>query len=92
MDDKLQDMLKYIRLYELLKNWDPYLSLATKQNWSHDRLLNHIIEEEYRLKKQNSTRMRLARAKIPEKLVMETFPFDKQPKLNKKKVLSIYGS
>lgn len=90
MDDKLTNMLKYIRLHGLLKNWEAYLSEAKKQNWSHDQLLNHIVVEEYRLKKENSTRMRLSRAKIPEKLVMETFPFDKQPKLNKHKVLSIY--
>jgi DNA replication protein DnaC len=36
--------------------------------------------------------MRLSRAKIPEQFVIETFPFDRQPKLNKKKVLSIYDS
>ena len=36
--------------------------------------------------------MRLNRAKIPEQLVMETFPFDQQPHLNKKKVLSLYDS
>jgi len=92
MDDKLANMLKHLHLHGLLKNWDSYLSEATQRNWSYDQLLTYIIEEQYRLKKENSTRRRLARAKIPEKLVMETFPFDKQPKLNKQKVLSIYDA
>ncbi len=36
--------------------------------------------------------MRLLRSKIPEMLVMETFPFRRQPKLSKKKVLAIYDA
>ena len=92
MDEQLIGRLKYIRLSGLLTNWDKYLVLARKGNFSHTRLLKHIIEEEYRIKKENSRKMRLVRAKIPEEFVMETFPFDRQPNLNKKKVLSIYDS
>jgi len=92
MNEQLAGILKYIRLHGLLKNWDNYLSEATKQKWSYDQLLSYIIEKEYRLKKENSVRVRLSRAKIPEKLVMETFPFDKQPKIDKGKVLAIYDT
>ncbi len=92
MNEQTASMLKYMRLHGLLKNWDSYLSEATKQNWSYDQLLTYIVEEEYRLKKENSARVRLSRARIPEKLVMETFPFDKQPKMDKRKVLTIYDA
>jgi len=92
MDEELIKMLKYIRLSGLLTNWDHYLKIAQKGDFSHVRLLKYVVEEEYKIKKENSRKLRLNRAKITEKLVMETFPFDKQPKLNKKKVLSIYDS
>jgi len=92
MDEKIVEMLKYVRLWGLLANWDAYIEMARKGNFSHPRLLSYIIEEEYKLKKENSRKMRMSRAKIPEELVIETFPFDRQPKLNKKKVLSIYDS
>lgn len=92
MNDEFITMLKYLRLGGLLENWDRYLEVARKGNFSHVRLLQYIIEEEYKIKKDNSRRLRLARAKIPEKYVLETFPFKRQPKLNKKKVLSLYDS
>ncbi len=92
MNEELIKMLKYIHLTGLLANWDRYLSLAQEKNFSHVRLLEYIIEQEYSRKKENSKRLRLQRAKIPEQLVMETFPFKRQPKLNKKKVLAIYDS
>jgi DNA replication protein DnaC len=85
-------MLKYVRLWGLLANWDGYIEMARKGSFSHPRLLSYIVEEEYKLKKENSRKMRMSRAKIPEEFVIETFPFDRQPKLNKKKLLSVYDS
>lgn len=92
MDEELIKMLKQLRLPGLLANWDQYLVMANKGNYSHARLLKHIINEEYGIKKENSRKSRIARAKIPEKYVIETFPFNKQPKLSRKKVLNIYDS
>lgn len=92
MDDELIKMLKYIRLTGLLENWDRYLSTAQKGNYSHVRLLRHIIEQEYRLKTENSQKLRLTRAKIPEKYVIETYPFARQPKLSKKRIVNLYDS
>lgn len=90
MNNELIKKLKYLRLRGLLENWDRYLEVASQSNFSHPRLLEYIICQEYDIKKQNSRRLRLNRAKIPEKFVIETFPFDRQPKLNKKKLLGIY--
>ncbi len=92
MDEQVIEMLKYIRLWGLLANWDRYVEMAREGNFSHVRLLKYIIEEEYKIKKENSRKMRLSRAKIPEKFVMETFPFVRQPNLNKKKILNLYDS
>jgi DNA replication protein DnaC len=92
MDEELIKMLKYIRLPGLLANWDHYLATAAKGNFSHARLLNHVIREEYNIRKENSRKMRICRAKIPEKYVIETFPFKKQSKLSRKKILNIYDS
>lgn len=92
MDEQITEKLKYIHLWGLLANWDRYLEMARKRNFSHVRLLKYIIEEECTIKKENSIKMRLARAKIPEKFVMETFPFDRQPNLNRKKILNLYDS
>jgi len=90
MDEQLEQMLKYIRLGGLLTNWDSYLTTAQKSNYSHARLLKYIVEQEYKIKKENARKMRLARARIPEKYVIETFPFTRQPKLNKKKIVNLY--
>jgi len=92
MNDTLAHQLKYLRLPGLLERWDEHLKAAAQSNLSHSRLLTRVIEEEYRLKCEQARQQRLKLAKIPEKWVMDTFPFERQPKLNKKKVLALYDS
>ena len=76
----------------LLANWDEYLRLAREGSWSHARLLEYVVETEYEIKKENSRKPRMKKAKIPERFVFETYPFDRQPKLSKKKLANIYDS
>lgn len=92
MDEKLSTMLKHLRMRNLLANWDNYIKVARKRRYSAERLLNYVVEEEYKTKIENARINKLHRAKIPEMLEIETFPFDKQPKLDRKKILSIYDA
>jgi len=90
MDEELIKTLKYLRLAGLLAHWDEYLALAHQQRFSHVRLLRHVLEEELKLKRDNARRLRLKRAAIPEELDLATFPFQRQPKLDRKRILSLY--
>jgi len=92
MDKELAHKLKYLRLGGLLAHWDEYLALARQKNFSSVRLLQHVIGEEYKIKCNTALQRRLQRARIPKLLVIETFPFRKQPKLNKKRILSLYDA
>jgi DNA replication protein DnaC len=92
MNDQLATKLKYLRLGGLLAHWDEYLKLAGDQRFSHGRLLTHIVEEEYRIKQEKARQLRLQHAHLPEPWAIETFPFELQPKLNKKKIMALYDS
>ncbi len=92
MNQELVSTLRYLRLGGLLAHWDEHLKTAAEKRWSHASLLTHILQEEHRLKRENARKLRLRSARIPEMLVIETFPFERQPKLNKKKVMALYDS
>jgi DNA replication protein DnaC len=92
MNDELKRKLKDLRLGGLLAHWDEYLTLAADQRFSQARLLTHVLEQEWRIKRENARQRRLKQAGIPEPLAIETYPFHKQPKLNKKKVMALYDS
>ena len=90
MDEELKKILKYLRLGGLLAEWDELLAKARRGRFSHERLLRHVLEAEYRVKMENARLLRRKRAHIPEILEIETFPFARQPKLNRKQIMSLY--
>jgi DNA replication protein DnaC len=92
MNKELIELLKYLRLGGLLAHWEEYLKLAAQQNFSHTRLLTYVLEQEGRIKRENARRMRVKRACVPELLAIETFPFERQPKLSQKKIMALYDS
>jgi DNA replication protein DnaC len=92
MDEQLKNMLKYLRLWGLLAQWDKLLAEARQGRFSHERLLRHVLEAEYRGKHDNARVVRRKRAHIPEPLEIETFPFTRQRKLNRKRIMSLYDS
>ncbi len=92
MNEQIAKQLKYLGLKALQAHWDDYLMLAANKRYSHASLLAHIIEEEFQTKKANAQVLRLKRARIPEPLTLETYPFEQQPKLNKKKIYALYDS
>jgi DNA replication protein DnaC len=90
MDEKLVSILKYLRLRNLLNRWDEYLVMARKKRMSVERLMTLVLEEEYVAKCDNARLLRRQRAHIPEILEIETFPFSRQPKLDRKRIMSLY--
>jgi DNA replication protein DnaC len=92
MDDELMKTLRYLRLRGLMAHWDEYLTLARQQHFSPVRLLRYVVEEESKIRQEHARQLRMARARIPELWRMETFPFERQPKLDKKRILSLYDA
>ena len=92
MNQELESILRYLRLWGLLARWDKLLEEARCGDFSHERLLKHVLQAEYRTKHDNARELRRKRAHIPELLEMETFPFNRQPKLNRKQTMSLYDS
>jgi DNA replication protein DnaC len=92
MDEELRKILKHLRLGGLLAQWDELLAEARRGRFSHERMLRHVLEAEYRLKIESARLLRRRRAHIPEMLQIETFPFARQPKLDRKRIMSLYDS
>lgn len=92
MDEQTRTILKYLRLVHLLAHWDELLAEAGRGRFSHERLLKRVLETEYHAKSDNAKLLRRKRANIPERWEIETYPFDRQPNLNRKRLMALYDS
>lgn len=86
------EKLQKLRLYHVLENWDEILKEADERELSCSRFLHQIIEREYENKLERERLARIDRAKIPIEYAIETYPFNVQPKLNKKRIMESYDS
>jgi len=90
MNEDMEKILKHLRLWGLLAHWDEMIAEARKKRFSPERLLKCVFESEYRTKSENARILRRKRAHIPDPLEIETYPFKRQPKLDRKKTMSLY--
>lgn len=92
MNKELEEKLKYLKLKNLLNNFDRYMEELETSNMSAIGLLDRIIAEEYEYKKDKSLQQRLTSAKMPCRYSIETFPFNDQKHVDKKRLLNRYDS
>ncbi|MHC1763372.1 MAG: IS21-like element helper ATPase IstB [Verrucomicrobiia bacterium] len=92
MNEPLKEKLRYLRLTRLAAHWEDDLKEAARQRLSHAAFLTHVVEEEYRVKCDQARQERLKRARVPEPWTMETYPFARQPKLNRKEIMALYDT
>ena len=92
MNNQIDAYLKYLGLTNLRQHWDAYLKEAAVKKYSSQRLLTTVITDEYHHVRQRRISSRLKAACIPQLLVMETFPFERQGRLKMKTVMELYDS
>jgi DNA replication protein DnaC len=92
MNEELKNRLKYLRLNWLMEHGEQYFEELKKKETSVFHAVNHIIEQEYISKSESARCSRIKKARIPEYLVLETYPFARQPELKKAVIMEVYDS
>jgi len=92
MKKEIKEKLEYLKIWELAENWDSYLEEAEKKDMSHVQFLEYVVRQTYRAKTAKAKCCRHSRSRIPQRHVIETFPFGRQPNLNRRKVMNIYDT
>lgn len=88
-DEELLDLLKELRLIRVAEILKARLAVCQKQKWSYKRLLRELLAEEQAYRHDKQLRSRIQRANIPEKWSLETFPFDRQPGVDRKQIYEL---
>lgn len=86
MDDNIDQLLKNLRLRRISQVLDRELQRAVKQGTSYEELLARLLRFEYQDRQDRSLESRIKRAKLPERWTLETFPFKKQPGVQKRAI------
>lgn len=79
MDDELDQLLENLKLRKIKDIYQRELSKAEKHGLSYSALFKKLLREEYQAQQERFLQHRIKRAKLPELWALETFPWKKQP-------------
>ena len=79
MDDDLDQLMKGLKLRRMREILDHHLEWAEGEGPSYADFLRRLLREEYQTQQMRFLGHRIRRAKLPEHWALESFPWDRQP-------------
>lgn len=91
MRNKLQELLTQLRFHGMAAALDAETAHAEREASPASEFLYRLLCEEAASRRQRSLAYRLDHAKLPWEWTLETFPFDRQPGVNKAQIKGLAG-
>ena len=89
MTEELEQLLKSLHLKRAFETYAEQLKAAEKEDIPYSDFLARLLRAEWHSRQEQSLKARIKRARLPEVWSLETFPFSKQPGVNKRQIRSL---
>jgi hypothetical protein len=86
MTEELEQLLKNLKLRRILEIYDEQLRAADKGDISYSEFVTRLLRAQYQARQEGALEWRIRRANLPERWTLETFPFARQPGVNRKQI------
>jgi DNA replication protein DnaC len=89
MTEELEQLMKSLHMKRTIETYAEQLKAAEKEDITYSDFLARLLRAEWHSRQENSMKARIKRACFPEVWSLETFPFAKQPGVNKRQIRSL---
>ncbi len=86
MNEELEQLLKNLRLKCILEIYEEQLRAAEKQEVSYTEFLLRLIRKQWQARQETSLEWRIRQANLPERWSLDTFPYARQPGVNRRQI------
>ena len=86
MTEELDQLLKNLKLRRILEIYEEQLHAAEKDDISYSDFVTRLVRAQWQAKQEGALEWRIRRANLPERWTLETFPFARQPGVNRKQI------
>jgi DNA replication protein DnaC len=86
MTEELEQLMKNLRLKRAIEIYADQSRAAEKEHVSYTDFLARLLRAEWHYRQEHSLKARIKRANLPELWTLETFPFNKQPGVNRRQI------
>jgi DNA replication protein DnaC len=89
MTEELEQLMKSLHMKRTFETYTEQLKSAEKEDITYSDFLARLLRAEWHSRQEQSLKARIKRARLPEAWSLETFPFAKQPGVNKRQIRSL---
>jgi len=86
MTEELEQLMKNLRLRRMLSLYDEQLRVAEKTQLSYSEFLAGLLRAQWQDRQESALEWRINGARLPERWSLETFPYTRQPGVNRKQI------
>jgi DNA replication protein DnaC len=79
-------LLKNLRLKRIVEIYEQQLAAADKEEVSYTEFLVRLMRAQWQSRQETALEWRIRQANLPERWSMETFPFARQPGVNRRQI------
>ncbi len=86
MTEELEQLLKNLKLRRVLEIYDEQLRAAEKEDVTYSEFLTRLARAQFHRRRETALEWRIKNASLPERWSLESFPFARQPGVNRKQI------
>src|SRR5437870_12127709 len=84
INEELEQLLKNLKLRRMLDIYDEQLRAAEKEDAPYTEFVTRLMRAQSHARAEHALEWRVRNAKLPEPWSLATFPFARQPSVNRK--------
>lgn len=88
MNEELEQLLKNLKLRRILDIYEEQLRAAEKEDVTYTEFITRLMRAQWHARQEHALEWRIRNAKLPERWSLDTFPFARQPGVNRKQIRS----
>ena len=86
MTEELEQLLKNLKLRRVLEIYDEQLRAAEKEDVTYSEFLTRLARAQFHRRRETALEWRIKNARLPERWSLESFPYARQPGVNRKQI------
>ncbi|MEQ1353507.1 MAG: IS21-like element helper ATPase IstB [Candidatus Acidiferrum sp.] len=89
MTDEIEQLLKNLKLHRMHAVYDEQLRAADQGQISYSEFIAGLLRAQWHHRQESALEWRIHRANLPERWSLETFPYARQPGVNRKQIRAL---
>ena len=89
MTEELEQLLKNLKLRRMHQVYDEQLAAAEKEDVSYSEFVAGLLRAQWHNRQESALEWRIHRANLPTRWSLESFPWARQPGVNRKQMRTV---